>query len=138
MSHSGKEVQTSIYDLVDYSEAVEISKDILFCMENKRIFLNPELKLSDLAQEINKPNYIVTCVLNKHMKTNFYTLVNKWRIQEFKKAVRSANSASYTILALAYAAGFNSKATFNKVFKEKEGITPSHYRKTILTRIQKQ
>ncbi|MCK4735219.1 MAG: AraC family transcriptional regulator, partial [Methanophagales archaeon] len=58
-------------------------------------------------------------------KMNFHDFINKYRVEEFKKLAKE--SPHYSILALAFEAGFNSKSSFNSNFKNHTGETPSHY-----------
>jgi AraC-like DNA-binding protein len=61
------------------------------------------------------------------MGMNFYNLVNEYRIKEVKERMKSDDYRQLTILAIAYDSGFNSKSSFNTIFKEKTGETPSEY-----------
>jgi AraC-like DNA-binding protein len=61
------------------------------------------------------------------METNFNSLINEYRIKEFKKKINNQDFKLYTLTAIAYECGFNSKSTFNRVFKLECGQTPSEY-----------
>lgn len=99
-----------------------LEKDIL----RKKLYLNPELNLRDLARSQNVTTNVISQVINAKTKNNFYDFINKYRIIEVKKRLRA--SSKETILQIAYASGFNSKTTFNTSFKKETGITPSQYR----------
>nr|WP_246440606.1 helix-turn-helix domain-containing protein [Rhabdobacter roseus] len=66
-------------------------------------------------------------VINEKEQKNFYDLINGWRIEEFLKEVKSEKNKKYTLLAIAYDCGFNSKASFNRNFKKYTGKTPTEY-----------
>jgi len=66
-------------------------------------------------------------VINEHMGMNFYNLVNEYRVNEVKERMKSEDMKQLTILAIAFDSGFNSKSSFNTIFKEKTGRTPSEY-----------
>ena len=53
------------------------------------------------------------------------------KIYHFKSRVEKGDAESLTLLAIAYESGFNSKATFNRIFKQQEGITPFQFKKNI-------
>jgi AraC-like DNA-binding protein len=98
-------------------------------IEEKRPYLEPELTLKELAEESNIPARIVSQVINEKKHFNFYTFVNFHRLKTVKRMLADPSLAKESILMLAYDAGFNSKATFNAVFKQNVGITPLRYRK---------
>ena len=80
----------------------------------------------------NIPPHNLSEVINSRLKKNFYDLVNGYRIEQVKKDLSDPAKSHLKILSLAFDAGFNSKATFNTLFKESTGQTPSDYRKSIL------
>lgn len=97
--------------------------------ETTKPHLNPELTLSDLARALHThPNYL-SQVINTREQKNFYDLINQKRIEEFLKISADPNSQQFTMLANAFACGFNSKASFNRNFKKYTGRTPSEYLK---------
>jgi AraC-like DNA-binding protein len=63
------------------------------------------------------------------MKKNFYDLVNGYRVEEAKRLLLDPKNTNYTILSVGFEAGFNSKTTFNTVFKKFTGLTPTDFRK---------
>ena len=84
------------------------------------------ISLTSLATELGeKPQYL-TQVLSTELNTNFYDFVTRFRIDEVK--ARLLDSPEANILDIAYAAGFNSKSTFNTAFKKQTGLTPSAFR----------
>jgi AraC-like DNA-binding protein len=75
------------------------------------------------------PRHHITEVLNEKYGRNFFSFVNEYRIREALSRMNDPKYQHYTLLAIAYDAGFNSKSTFNSFFKAYTGKTPSAYRK---------
>lgn len=96
-------------------------------MEQKDLYLDPELTLRSLAEYMNLPANHMSQLLNKGFNQNFTEYVNTYRLEHFKKLLQTTDSHHLTVLALAYDSGFNSKTVFNTFFKNKEGITPKAY-----------
>jgi len=103
-------------------------------MEDAKPFLDRELSIYDLSDQLHIQRHFLSEVINEHMGKNFYNLVNDYRVEEVKKRLEDPQFKHLTILALAYDSGFNAKSSFNTIFKEKTGMTPSEYLKTIKTR----
>ncbi len=99
-----------------------------FMLLNKP-FLDAELTLEKLAEQIDIKKHKISQILNVGLSKNFYTYVNEFRVNEFKSRVNSPKFQNYSILGIAYDCGFNSKSSFNYIFKKIEGKTPSNYKK---------
>lgn len=113
----------------------EIVLAISNLMEKEKLFQETELTLQDIAIRIGIPSYQVSQVINNHMGKNFYELVNGYRVEEAKRLLRHPDNSNYTILSIGFEAGFNSKTTFNTVFKKFTGKTPTEYRTVTHDRI---
>jgi AraC-like DNA-binding protein len=94
-------------------------------------YLDRELSIYDLSNQLKISKHALSEVINEHMGMNFYNLVNEYRIKEVKERMKSEDYRQLTILAIAYDSGFNSKSSFNTIFKEKTGQTPSEYLSTL-------
>jgi AraC-like DNA-binding protein len=94
-------------------------------------FLHRDLTLQDVAQELNIPQHHLTQTINEQLNKNFYTLINEYRLEEVKRRLLDPKYAHYNILAIAHDAGFNSKSSFNMIFKKHIGMTPSQYRREL-------
>jgi AraC-like DNA-binding protein len=100
-------------------------------MRDEKLFLNPELNLTDLATQLNThPNYL-SQILNEKVGLTFYDYVNTLRLEEFKLLAEMPENQKYTLLALAYQCGFNSKTSFNRNFKKLTDQSPSQYLKAL-------
>ncbi len=119
---------------IDQGEVVPIQSRLKEVMFNDKLYLKPDLKLDDLASHIGVPKYMLTQVLNEYMHINFYQFVNNYRLDDFKARLQADTNMDYTILAHAYDSGFQSKSSFNKVFKENFNITPSAYRRGLFSK----
>ncbi len=106
----------------------EIIKKITALMEEEKLYQEPELTLQQLASKLDVPNYQVSLALNEGMKKNFYDLVNGHRVEEAKRLLADDKNKNFTILSVGFEAGFNSKTTFNTVFKKFTGLTPTEFR----------
>jgi AraC-like DNA-binding protein len=107
----------------------QVKELLIATMEMDKLFLNPDLTLYSLAAHIKIPPKTVSIVLNQHISKSFSEFVNSYRIQAFKNKIKEPEAARLTIEGLAQDCGFNSKATFQRVFKEMTGKLPSEFRK---------
>lgn len=109
-------------------------------VKQKQLFRDCELNLDQLAlkTEINK--YQISEMLNGYKHKPFYRYINEYRIEYFKNMVEKAikNNESINFLSFAYEAGFKSKSSFNRYFKEIIGKTPSEYYKSLINETKKQ
>lgn len=100
-------------------------------MLDSKPYLNQSLKLYDLAKLTDTLPHVLSDQINQEMKMNFYEFVNQYRVEEFKERVVSSEYSHLTFLAIALDVGFNSKASFNRIFKKQTGMTPSQYKASL-------
>ena len=113
---------------IDENKIEETVKRIISLMENEKIYQETELTLQQLADKLQLPSYQVSQVINDGLKKSFYDLVNGYRVEKAKNLLLDPKSINYTVLSVGFEAGFNSKTTFNTVFKKFTGSTPTEYR----------
>jgi AraC-like DNA-binding protein len=98
-------------------------------MEVEKIFLNPELSLDMLAAIVGVSGKKLSQVINEKFQQNFFDYINSCRIEEAKNIFDKSNDPKLTVLEVMYQCGFNSKSSFNTIFKAKTGLTPSAYKR---------
>ena len=106
-------------------EYVKALRDIML---EEKPYLNEELTLQDLADGISLSTHHLSMVLNIHFRQNFYNFINSYRVEDAKEKLKNPDYNDHNILSIAYSAGFNSKTTFNNMFKKITGKTPGEYR----------
>jgi len=94
-------------------------------MTEKSTFKNPNLKLNDLANEINVSAHQLSQLLNDNLGKGFTLFINEYRIEEACKIL--SGSENLTIEAISDEVGFNSRSTFFSTFKKLKGMTPAQY-----------
>ncbi len=109
----------------------EIRQAIEQYVETQKPYLNPEYNLELMAKDLNITRQNLSQVINDEIGKNFYQLINEFRVTEFKKYLNDPKMNHITFLGLAYEAGFNSKSSFYRVFKEITGETPTEFRQKI-------
>lgn len=109
------------------TETDRIYSQLIYLMEEEKLFLNPMLKLSDLAKNVNVPESYLSKIINYYEKKNFYDFVGYYRVEEFLRLISLYDNEKYSMYYLAFEAGFNSKSTFNNVFRRIKGMSPSEY-----------
>ena len=112
-------------------DAAQYFKDLLQIMDTEKPYLNEKLSIQDLSDILGISRHYLTQVINEKLHKNFYTFINEYRLEEVKKKMLSDKYTNYTILGIALESGFNSKSTFNTLFKSYTGMIPSEYRKNI-------
>jgi AraC-like DNA-binding protein len=114
------------------SKALNILKVLIDYMEENKLYLKNNLTIYALSKEIDIPKHYISQVINENLNKNFNTFINEYRVKEFKQRLIDPANANFTIMAIAFESGFNSKSSFNMIFKKKEKTTPSEFRKSIL------
>lgn len=98
-------------------------------------YRDPQLSLTALARSIGVHPNSLSAAVNHVYGASFRRIVNHHRVEHFRNVASSSDDRN--ILDLALDAGFPSKSTFNRVFKEETGLTPSQYLSSIPGRIEK-
>lgn len=117
------------------SEATVLLAKLQDAMQEDKLYLDPELNLSKLSDHTSIPGRTISIVINQHLGRSFNEFVNEYRIEEVKRFLLDPNYQHLTISGISLEAGFNSQATFQRVFKSKTGMTPREYMATSLKQI---
>jgi AraC-like DNA-binding protein len=120
------EARTHPHPVVDPEECEELMGRLEQLLADG-LFRNPELSLRDLAETLDVHPNRLSFAVNHAYGEPFRRFVNRRRLAYFVERVRTGALAQQNILELAFEAGFPSKSTFNRVFKEELGIAPSSY-----------
>jgi AraC-like DNA-binding protein len=97
-------------------------------MAAERPFLDSELNLVKLSDMLQVTPHKLSYAINTGYQLNFFQFVNQYRVER-AKALLLNNTKNYTVLAIAYESGFNSKTAFNTTFKKICGLTPTEFAK---------
>lgn len=108
-------------------ETIELNEQLINYINEKKPFLNPELSLQDLADGSGISRHQTSAVINQVHGVNFYEFINTYRVNEVKNNLQDPDKRHFKIISLAYDAGFNSKASFNRIFKQYTNQTPSEF-----------
>ena len=124
------EVNTGIAD----DESKSVVKLLNELLEKDRLFADPELSLERLAKALAiRPRRLSEAINSLH-KISVPGYLNRRRIEEAKRLIADSGKSEKSLIDIALEAGLNSKATFNRVFKDIAGETPSSYRARIRPR----
>lgn len=113
---------------LDHKRSGEIFRNLEHYLFTKKEFLNPNLKLQMVANELNITPHSLSQSVNENCNLNFQQLLNSYRIKEAKLKLASSENKKVTISSVAYDCGFNSISAFNTAFKKTEHQTPSQFR----------
>lgn len=97
-------------------------------MESERPYADGELTLQKLAGRLSIPAQHLSQTVNGRLNQSFTDFVNAYRVAEAKRKLTDPSLKHYSVLAIAEEVGFNSKSSFNAVFKKQTGLTPSEFR----------
>ncbi|MGC4040665.1 MAG: helix-turn-helix transcriptional regulator [Flavobacterium sp.] len=128
-----KKIRSHIPDrssIIDVSDKNKSEHLIQFenLLIDKKYFLDPELTLDKVAEELNISKSHLSRLINKELNTSFPDYINQLRIKEAQYYLKHPDFSNYTLVAIGLEAGFASKTTFNNTFKKVTGMTPSEYR----------
>ncbi len=98
-------------------------------MANERLYLEPELTLSDLARRLQTNASLLSAAVNRAFGKNFNDFVNEYRVEEVKRLLEDPKAKHLSLLGIGLECGFNSKSTFNRAFRKVTGVAPSEWGK---------
>ncbi|MDO3383726.1 AraC family transcriptional regulator [Gilvimarinus algae] len=107
----------------------EVAEQIDERMRRDKPFLQPDITLDHLAEELQVPARDLSMLINRHFGINFYEFINRYRIEEAQQRLLSPENKDKTITDIYLDVGFNSKSVFNTFFKKMVGVTPSQFRR---------
>ena len=113
-------------EIFEQKEALDA---LLQLVEKEQLYLDPNLSLQKLSRQSKIQIGQLSYIINKGTGQNFNDFINAYRVKDITKKLKSEKYNHLSILAIALDAGFNSKATFNRVFKRLTGKSPSDFRK---------
>ncbi|MGB6035849.1 MAG: helix-turn-helix domain-containing protein [Cryomorphaceae bacterium] len=113
---------------LSYDTAMKCESELVRLMEEEKLFLDSKLTLGQVSEILDTPRQYISEVLSHHMNTNFQNFVNGYRVNEFLKRLKDDQNDRFTLLSLALESGFNSKSSFNSIFKKFKGLTPTQYK----------
>ncbi len=111
------------------NDALTLQNKLRELMVSHKPYLEPKLSLSDLSDELHTSPNNLSQVINQYEEKNFYDFVNGYRVNEFIERASLPENKNMSLLGIAFDSGFNSKSSFNEVFKKHKGQTPSKYLK---------
>ncbi|MCW3465157.1 AraC family transcriptional regulator [Chitinophaga nivalis] len=132
---TGEKVKYEKSGLTD-TEAIRIHTALTTLMQQQTCYKDPELTLGDLAKTLDVHPAILSQVINSKEGKSFYDYINVHRVEAFKQLLLQPENQQYTLLALAFECGFNSKTSFNRNFKKITQLSPSSYVKALHINIQ--
>lgn len=130
-ANTGKQPDyTPKYDRVKINEqeCADIVKRMKSYIEKEKVYKNPDLKMSDIADHLHLSPSKLSQVFSLYIKENYYDFINRYRLEAFKQLVKQGETERYTLLALSAQCGFK-KSSFFSTFRKVEGMTPTEYLK---------
>lgn len=109
----------------------DISENLDRLLFDQKYYQTPNLTINHLSQKLDIPSKFLSQVINEIHNQNFCDYINTLRIEEAKSLLKDKEMDYKTILEVCYKVGFNSKSTFNAVFKKQVGLTPTAFRKGV-------
>ena len=109
--------------------AREIVAELERVMKEIKPYLRNDLTLTELARHVEVSTHHLSQVFSESIGTSFFDYINARRVEEVKRRLADPREASASILDIALAAGFNSKAAFNSAFRKHVDTTPSAFRR---------
>lgn len=111
---------------IDTQEVKMLTQKLATLMESEHLYKNPNLKLPDVAQRLEILPHRLSQLVNDNLGKNFSIVVNEYRVKEAQQQL--LKNEQYTLEAIGYACGFNSKSSFYVTFKKITGKTPAQFK----------
>ncbi len=112
-------------------EFVQMASDLTELLDRERVYLDPDIKVSDLARRLRQPDYKVSRCITQHLGfRNFNQMINDYRTAEARRMLSDSQYDEFSILTIAMESGFGSIGPFNRAFKQRTQKTPLAFRRS--------
>ena len=125
----GKERSTSSSKKIEQEEFDRLNQRLTTLMEEDKVYRNPYISLESLASQLAISRHLLSQLLNNNLNQNFYQYINNYRIQDACEMLR--DNKPFSIEAIGYEVGFNSRSSFFSSFKKLKGMTPARYQEEL-------
>lgn len=98
-------------------------------LDDDALLLRPDLRIRDVSDAAGLPVEDLSHAIRTSLDESFFDFVNRRRVERVQALLTTPGNEARSLLDLAFEAGFQSKATFNRVFRAQTGHTPSQWRK---------
>jgi len=98
-------------------------------LEEDKKYLNPTISIQNLSEDMGISQRELSSVINKVFQKNFRDLINDYRVREVKQNLEEGKFQHMSLLGIAFESGFNSEASFYRIFRKKTGMSPLAYQK---------
>ncbi|WP_299214623.1 AraC family transcriptional regulator [uncultured Aquimarina sp.] len=126
------EIRSKNFDDVTSSITSEVSNELFLEIEktivSEKLYVNPNLSLELIANKFDISISHLSKIINKNANQSFTDFINGLRVERAKNILSNPEFKNYTIEAIGYESGFNSKSNFYTAFKKETQNTPSAYR----------
>lgn len=113
-------------NVVEKSESQELMQRICELMENQQLYLDSNLKLTDVAAMLGTNRNVVSVCINSKRNCSFSQFVGEYRIAHAKNIMR--REPGKKISEVWMASGFSTETSFFRTFKSITGMTPNEYK----------
>lgn len=107
-------------------DEIELALRVEDLLNLDKIYHESGYNRTDLAQELGASEVVLSKVINLHFQKSLPQLLNEFRVKDAQQLLLETNAA---VKIVGDEVGFNSLATFNRVFKDIAGMSPTEYRK---------
>lgn len=122
----GWQVRTT--DKAQHAEISSLKKRIENHIFESKWYLLPNLSMEEVAKKLDTTPQLLSATINTHYSLNFSSFINSLRIEHAKEMLKNFTKSEKSISEIMYDSGFVSKSSFNTIFKNETGVTPSQYR----------
>ncbi|MCR4680450.1 MAG: helix-turn-helix domain-containing protein [Bacteroidales bacterium] len=123
-------------DKIDYADIKaddSVEQDIIerlkVLLEDKKVYLDPDLTLVQLAKQMGTNRATLSHVVNQYFHKTFPALLNQYRVNEALRQLTDPANKDYKLEAIGEMCGYRNRQVFHSAFKRETGITPNHFRK---------
>jgi AraC-like DNA-binding protein len=104
------------------------SQDIMKLTEIEKVYLNPSLKMADVATAMNVTPQRLSEIINSQYGKSFTEFINEFRVKEASRILRDNKHRRYDLDGIAELCGFRNRTTLTRVFKKHTKLSPTQFR----------
>lgn len=120
-------VENNQFSTLLNSKTVNTIEHLQKVINEGKVYLNPKLSIYELSNALGVSQRSLSLVINQHFKMNFRDFINEYRLEEVKSKLNDLNYKHMSILGIALECGFNSEASFYRIFKKNTGVSPKEF-----------